>query len=65
MRPSWPTPLSLRAPVLAVTVAVVALLALAGDGALYGDSLGPAGSDGATYLEAIRHNARTIVDNLR
>jgi ABC-type Zn uptake system ZnuABC Zn-binding protein ZnuA len=36
-----------------------------GDDALYGDSLGPAGSDGATYIQSIRHNARTIVDNLR
>jgi zinc/manganese transport system substrate-binding protein/manganese/iron transport system substrate-binding protein len=35
-----------------------------GDGALYGDSLGPEGSDGATYIDAIRHNTRTIVDNL-
>ena len=36
-----------------------------GDQALYGDSLGPAGSDGGTYIDAIRHNTRTIVDNLR
>jgi len=38
---------------------------VAGDGALYGDSLGPAGSDGATYVEMMRHNTRVIVDNLR
>ena len=36
-----------------------------GDDALYGDGLGPAGSDGATYLTMMRHNARTIVSNLR
>ena len=35
-----------------------------GDDALYGDSLGPAGSDGDTYLKMIRHNTATIVGNL-
>jgi ABC-type Zn uptake system ZnuABC Zn-binding protein ZnuA len=35
-----------------------------GDDALYGDSLGPAGSDGDTYLKMVRHNTRTIVSNL-
>ena len=35
-----------------------------GDGALYGDTLGPTGSDGATYLAMVAHNTRTIVDNL-
>jgi len=35
-----------------------------GDDALYGDSLGPPGSDGDTYLRMIRHNTRTIVGNL-
>jgi ABC-type Zn uptake system ZnuABC Zn-binding protein ZnuA len=35
-----------------------------GDDALYGDSLGPAGSDGDTYLKMLRHNTRTIVGNL-
>jgi zinc/manganese transport system substrate-binding protein/manganese/iron transport system substrate-binding protein len=35
-----------------------------GDDALYGDSLGPPGSDGDTYLKMIRHNTRTIVSNL-
>jgi ABC-type Zn uptake system ZnuABC Zn-binding protein ZnuA len=35
-----------------------------GQDALYGDSLGPAGSDGDTYLKMIRHNTRTIVSNL-
>jgi ABC-type Zn uptake system ZnuABC Zn-binding protein ZnuA len=35
-----------------------------GEDALYGDSLGPPGSDGDTYLRMIRHNTRTIVGNL-
>jgi ABC-type Zn uptake system ZnuABC Zn-binding protein ZnuA len=35
-----------------------------GDDALYGDSLGPHGSDGDTYLKMIRHNTATIVGNL-
>jgi ABC-type Zn uptake system ZnuABC Zn-binding protein ZnuA len=35
-----------------------------GDDALYGDSLGPPGSDGDTYLKMIRHNTQTIVSNL-
>ena len=35
-----------------------------GDDALYGDSLGPPGSDGDTYLKMIRHNTTTIVSNL-
>jgi ABC-type Zn uptake system ZnuABC Zn-binding protein ZnuA len=38
---------------------------VAGDDALYGDSLGPAGSDGDTYLKMERHNTRAIVDHLR
>ena len=38
---------------------------VAGDDALYGDSLGPAGSDGDTYLKMERHNTREIVDHLR
>ena len=36
-----------------------------GDDALYGDSLGPAGSDADTYLKMQRHNTRVIVENLR
>jgi zinc/manganese transport system substrate-binding protein/manganese/iron transport system substrate-binding protein len=36
-----------------------------GEGALYGDGLGPPGSDGATYLDMMRHNTDTIVTNLR
>src|SRR6266545_899834 len=35
-----------------------------GEDALYGDALGPAGSDGATYLQMMQHNTRTIVANL-
>lgn len=35
-----------------------------GEDALYGDSLGPAGSEGATYLQMVEHNTKTIVSNL-
>jgi ABC-type Zn uptake system ZnuABC Zn-binding protein ZnuA len=35
-----------------------------GTDALYGDALGPPGSDGDTYLRMIRHNTATIVSNL-
>jgi ABC-type Zn uptake system ZnuABC Zn-binding protein ZnuA len=35
-----------------------------GEDALYGDALGPPGSDGDTYLEMIRHNTATIVSAL-
>jgi zinc/manganese transport system substrate-binding protein/manganese/iron transport system substrate-binding protein len=35
-----------------------------GENALYGDTLGPPGSDSATYLQMIEHNTRTIVSNL-
>ena len=38
---------------------------VAGEDALYGDSLGPPGSDGDTYLKMLRHNTREIVDHLR
>ncbi|GGO17685.1 metal ABC transporter substrate-binding protein [Microbispora rosea subsp. aerata] len=38
---------------------------VAGEDALYGDSLGPEGSPGATYLEMEEHNADTIVNALR
>jgi ABC-type Zn uptake system ZnuABC Zn-binding protein ZnuA len=36
-----------------------------GEDALYGDTLGPAGSDADTYLRMERHNTATIVDALR
>lgn len=32
-----------------------------GDDALYGDSLGPAGSDGATYIDATIHNTTVLL----
>jgi manganese/iron transport system substrate-binding protein len=35
-----------------------------GEDALYGDALGPSGSDGDTYLKMVRHNTVTIVGNL-
>ncbi|WP_250287254.1 MULTISPECIES: metal ABC transporter substrate-binding protein [unclassified Frankia] len=38
---------------------------VAGEGSLYGDTLGPQGSDGATYLRMEEHNTRTIVDALQ
>ena len=38
---------------------------VAGDGSLYGDGLGPAGSDAADYVSMMRHNARVIVEGLR
>ncbi|WP_261565182.1 metal ABC transporter substrate-binding protein [Frankia gtarii] len=37
----------------------------AGEDSLYGDTLGPAGSDGATYLQMEEHNTHTIVAALR
>jgi ABC-type Zn uptake system ZnuABC Zn-binding protein ZnuA len=35
-----------------------------GEDALYGDSLGPPGSEGDTYVRMIQHNTETIVSNL-
>ena len=40
------------------------VLVVAGKDALYGDSLGPSGSDGATYLTMMNHNTREIVTAL-
>jgi ABC-type Zn uptake system ZnuABC Zn-binding protein ZnuA len=37
---------------------------VAGANSLFGDTLGPPGSDGDTYLKMIRHNTREFVDNL-
>ena len=37
---------------------------VAGEEALYGDGLGPAGCDGATYLGMMQHNTDTIVSAL-
>ena len=36
-----------------------------GEAALYGDGLGPPGSPAATYLSMMRHNTKTLVENLR
>lgn len=36
-----------------------------GKDALYGDTLGPPGSEGDTYLNMERHNTKELVDNLR
>lgn len=48
----------------AKTAAVIAREAhvkvVGGENALYGDSLGPPGSDGATYLTMMEHNTKTI-----
>ncbi|KLL11421.1 metal ABC transporter substrate-binding protein [Protofrankia coriariae] len=38
---------------------------VAGEDSLYGDTLGPQGSDGATYLQMEEHNTRTIVNALK
>jgi len=38
---------------------------VAGTDALFGDTLGPPGSDGDTYLKMEAHNTRVIVENLR
>ena len=35
---------------------------IVGDDALYGDSLGPDGSEGATYVGSIIHNVRAVTD---
>ena len=52
-------------PKTAETIAAEAgVKVVAGDQALYGDSLGPPGSDGDTYVKSIRHNTATIVANL-
>ncbi|MEO5899573.1 MAG: metal ABC transporter substrate-binding protein [Ilumatobacteraceae bacterium] len=37
---------------------------VAGAGALFGDTLGPPGSEGDTYLKMEAHNTRVIVENL-
>ncbi|HVX46929.1 MAG TPA: metal ABC transporter substrate-binding protein [Mycobacteriales bacterium] len=37
---------------------------VAGEDSLYGDALGPKGSEGDTYLKAMRHNTDTIVNAL-
>jgi ABC-type Zn uptake system ZnuABC Zn-binding protein ZnuA len=47
-----------------VIAAEAGVKVVAGEGALYGDGLGPANSAGATYLGMMEHNTRTIVSNL-
>ncbi|GAA3878454.1 zinc ABC transporter substrate-binding protein AztC [Leifsonia kafniensis] len=51
-------------PKAADTIASEAQVAVySGDDALYGDSLGPAGSDGATYITSQLHNVRLILES--
>ena len=53
-------------PATAETVAREAgVRVVAGEDALYGDALGPPGSDADTYLKMMRHNTATIVAALR
>jgi zinc/manganese transport system substrate-binding protein len=40
------------------------VVVVAGEDALYGDSLGPDGSGASTYLDMIRHNTEVLVANL-
>lgn len=51
-------------PKAADTIAAEAGVAVySGDDALYGDSLGPAGSDGASYIASQLHNVRLILQS--
>ena len=43
----------------------VDVVVVSGESGLYADSLGAPGSAGGTYLEMMRHNARTIAEHLR
>ncbi len=49
---------------LVAKVRATGVKVVTGDDALYGDALGPPGSDGDTYIKMIRHNTATIVSNL-
>jgi zinc/manganese transport system substrate-binding protein len=52
-------------PKAAETIAAEAgVKVVTGEDALYGDALGPPGSDGDTYVKMIRHNTATFVSNL-
>ena len=52
-------------PKAAQTIAAEAgVKVVVGEDALYGDALGPPGSDGDTYVKMVRHNTATIVGNL-
>jgi ABC-type Zn uptake system ZnuABC Zn-binding protein ZnuA len=58
------TEASLPASAAETIAAEAGVKVVAGEHALYGDSLGPAGSDADTYVKMIRHNTATIVSNL-
>ena len=58
------TEASLPARAAETVAAEAGVKVVAGEGALYGDSLGPPGSDADTYLKMIRHNTATIVGAL-
>lgn len=59
------TETSLPAKISAAIAHDAGVRVVAGTGALYGDSLGPPGSDGDSYLKMMRHNVAVIVANLR
>ena len=46
---------------LAAVNGLAAVKAVIGDDALYGDSLGPEGTDGETYIGSIMHNVTNLV----
>jgi ABC-type Zn uptake system ZnuABC Zn-binding protein ZnuA len=56
---------SLPAKTAAALASEAGVKVVAGNDALYGDTLGPPGSDGDTYLKMERHNTTAIVENLR
>jgi ABC-type Zn uptake system ZnuABC Zn-binding protein ZnuA len=58
------TEASLPASAAETVAAEAGVKVVAGEGALYGDSLGPPGSDADTYVKMIRHNTTTIVSAL-
>jgi ABC-type Zn uptake system ZnuABC Zn-binding protein ZnuA len=58
------TEASLPARAAETVAAEAGVKVVAGEGALYGDSLGPPGSDADTYVKMIRHNTATIVSAL-
>jgi ABC-type Zn uptake system ZnuABC Zn-binding protein ZnuA len=58
------TETSLPARAAETVAAEAGVRVVAGEGALYGDSLGPPGSDADTYVKMIRHNTATIVGAL-
>lgn len=56
---------SLPATVAEALASEAGITVVSGSDALYGDSLGPAGSPGETYLSMMRHNTDVLVKNLR